>query len=284
MAAVVVCALGAGSASALEWKACVKAEPKGSGTFGDKGCTSAGTKYKLASAAGVAFTGKGKKPVNQLVNPVTHKVENFFEAKKDSTVGEVTGPSSTTFTETFTGVKLHEPEAPCQSSGQASGTIVTNKLGTMLVPISAGSGQGQLIFAAAGPTEPLAAYECAGVSIKVVGAIIAELTGLSGPANKKWGLHVQSRGGTVGNLQEFLYLGGAGTEAEEEEAQDYFEYVVCLKEGNPKAVCEGAVGDGKEPAKPFTLLSEAGPPISKTAPAAQNGTNANKNKKPLKIV
>jgi hypothetical protein len=282
VAALAISALAAGSASALEYVQCGKAA--GKGEFSDKACTvaAAGGKYHLSSAVGSSFKAKSSKPLNQLVNPLTKKVEGFFEAKGSKSSGSITGASTSEFVEEFSKVKTNEGKN-CNSEGQPKGKIVTNKLGTSLVPIGAGSGQAEVVFAAAGPSSTLATYECEGLKIKVFGGIIAEITGLSGPASKTFSVGVRSRGGTPGNLQEFLYIGGAGTEAEEEEAQDYFEYVGCLAKGNPKAVCEGAVGDGKEPAKPTTLLSEI-EPLKVTAPAVQNAKGAVKGKAALKIV
>jgi hypothetical protein len=281
-AALAMSALAAGSASALEYVKCAK--PGGGQAYSDKGCTlpSAGGAYHLSSAAGSTFKAKASKPLNQLVNPVTKKVEGSFEAKGSKSEGTITGASTSEFVETFKKVKTNEGKN-CNSAGQGKGTIVTNKLGTSLVPISAGSGQAEVVFAAAGPSSTLAEYECEGLSIKVFGGVIAEITGLSGAASKTFGVGVRARGGTPGNLQEFLYFGGAGTEAEEEEAQDFFEYVGCLKKGNPKATCEAAVGDGKEPAKPTTLLSEI-EPLKVTAPAVQNAKGAVKGKSAIKIV
>jgi len=313
VAAFALSALWAASATALEYKACIKGAP-GSGEFSDKGCTTAaaGGKYKLGSATGSTFAAKAKKPLNQLVNPGTNKVEGFFEAKKSSSAGSITGSETSEFVETFAGVKTNEGTA-CNSAGQGSGTIVTHQLGTKLVPLGAGSGQGELVFAAAGPTETLATYECGGVSIKVHGAVIAEIKGLSGAANKKFSIGVRARGGTPGNLQEFLYPGGAGTEAEEDKAQDFFLNFVpklteCLEDGFTKAQCtefnepeyiellkaeksesdksattQFVFEEGEPPAQPDTLLSEIGAPLNVTAPAVQNATGSVKGKTYLKI-
>jgi len=313
VAAFALGALWAASASALEYKACIKGA-KGSGEFSDKGCTiaAAGGKYKLGSAKGSTFAAKAKKPLNQLVNPGNNKVEGFFTAKKSSSAGEVTGAETSEFVETFTGVETNE-KIPCNSAGQGTGIIVTHKLGTKLTPLGAGSKQGEIVFAAAGPTETLATYECGGVSIKVHGAIIAEIKGLENAANKKFSVAVRSRGGTAGNLQEFLYPGGAGTEAEEDKADDFFnnfvpKLVECLTDGFTEAQCtefnepeyiellkaektesdksattQFVFEEGEGPAQPTTLLSEIGPPVSVTAPAVQNATGAVKGKTYIKI-
>jgi len=308
VAALAMSALAAGSASALEYKACAKG---GSKEFSDKGCltkVAPGTgKYGLGSAVGSTFKGKASKPLNQLVN-LSKKVEGFFEAKGSKSEGTITGASTSEFVESFKKVKTNEGAA-CNSAGQGSGVIVTNKLGTALVPLGKGSGQGEVVFAAAGPKTTLATYECAGVTIKVFGAVIAEIEGLSGGASKSFGVRVSARGGSPGNLQEYLYPGGAGTEAEEEKADDFFENFVpkfkaCVKEGvepigsggdeeslsaaestcATEAGTEFFVEEGEAPAKPDTLLSEIGPPISVTAPAAQNAKAAVKGKAAIKIV
>jgi hypothetical protein len=282
VAALAMSALAAGSASALKYEACLKG---GSKEFSDKGCTAkvapGSGKYGLGSATGATFKGKTTHPVNQLINPVTKKVEGLFEAKGSKSEGSITGPEESTFVETFKKVKTGEGTA-CNSAGAGSGVIVTNKLNTVLVPLTAGSGQAEIVFAAAGPSTTLATYECGGVLIKVFGGVIAEIEGLAGAASKTFGVKVSSRAGTAGNLQEYLYPGGAGTEAEEEKAQDFFEFVVCLKT-HTEPECEFAVGDGGKPPKPTTLLSEVGPPISATAPAAQNAKASVKGKDYVRI-
>jgi hypothetical protein len=279
------------SAASPEYKVCAKG-PKGSGEFSDKGCSvaSPGGKYKLVewTAAGPSAS-KGKKPVNILVNPVTteKKAEGSTECKKEAGESKLVSEKSSVLTNSYS--KCSSAGKTCETPGAGAGNIKTKELTSTLVPLAAGK-VGILFKALSG--EVLAEYNCEGLAITAKGAPIGQIEGLSAAANKKWTVKLASRGGNPNNLQEFLYIGGAGTEAEEEEASDSFEFQVCvpkleaefaLTHAEAKAACEAAVGDGKEPASPISGFSEIGPPFNAVAPFAQNNTTANKGSV-LKIV
>jgi hypothetical protein len=283
--ALVMSALAAASASAAspEYKTCKKVT---SGReFSDKGCTvaagGAGKGYKLAEwneGKKTTFKSKGTAPVNKLINPVEKKVEGQTECASEKGAGETTGSKTTKFTNGYK--KCKSAGKTCETAGAGKGQIKTKPLVGTLIPLGAGSGQGTLVTPESG--EVLAEYNCEGLEITAKGAVIGEIQGAAGAASKSFTTHLRAREGKSGNLQEYLYIGGAGTEAEEEEAQDYFEYVGCLKKGNPKAVCEGAVGDGKEPAKPITVISFV-EPIKAVAPATQESVTTTKGEA-IKIV
>lgn len=274
VAVAAVCAFGvAGSASALEYRVCIKANPKNTGNFSDKGCTVAapGTgKYLLGTweqAKKKVAKSKGTHPVNNLVNPSTKKVEGVTECKKEKGTSEITSPKTAKVENSYS--KCSSAGKTCETAGAGKGNIKTKVLTSTLVPISAGTGDGVVFTPESGAV--LAEYNCEGIEITAEGAPIGELVGLSGAASKTWTTILQQRGGVPGNLQQYVYIGGAGTEAEEEEATDSVEFEVCIK-SNPKAVCEAAVGDGKEPAKPVMGFSIIGPPFNAVAPFAQNNT------------
>lgn len=282
--ALVMGALAAGTtwAAAPEYKTCIKAVS--GGEFSDKACSAAqaGGKYKLGAwnqGKKTSFKSKSSKPINYLVNPIEPTNAELnpgkipkgavgqFEASKSTAVGELTGPKESGFVESFTKVKSEGKN--CNSPGQGKGKIVTNKLGTTLVPLAGGK-VAEAVFAAPGDKEEnLAEYECEGVAIKVHGAVLAEIIGASGPATKTFTVKVSSRGGEKNNLQEFLKAGAAGTELEEEGAIDAIEVGTCIKLAKKTpSECAGTYGDG-EAFSPTTLVSTVSKPAV-TLPAAQN--------------
>jgi hypothetical protein len=277
VAVFAVCAIGVSSASALEYRVCIKASPKNTGNFSDKGCTVAapGTgKYTLGTfeqAKKKVSKSKGTHPVNNLVNPSTKKVEGVTECKKEKGTAEITSAKTAKVENSYS--KCSSAGKTCETAGAGKGNIKTHVLTSTLVPISAGTGDGVVFTPASGAV--LAEYNCEGIEITAEGAPIGEMVGLNGAASKTWTTILQQRGGVPGNLQQYVYIGGAGTEAEEEEATDSVEFEVCLK-SNTKAVCEAAVGDGKEPAKPVMGFSIIGPPFNAVAPFDQNNTTTSK--------
>jgi hypothetical protein len=286
IAVLAVSALAAGSASALEWKACIKATS--GGEFSDKACSSpqAGGKYKLGSVLEgkkKTFKGKGSSPKNYLINPFEPSnaelnpggfpkgAIDFFEASGDKSSGEFVSPEVRTFTEEFKKVKTGGKN--CNSPGQGKGKIKTNLLAAKLVPLATGSGQGEVITNAAMPGGVLAEFECEGVGNIDHGAVIIELVGLSGPATKTWTVKASSRGGSPNNLQEFLKPGSAGTELEEEGAIDAMEIGACEKvPGKTEAECLVKYPPDGETFSPVTLLDKvSSPPVE--LPAGQNGSS-----------
>jgi hypothetical protein len=292
VAACAMSALGATSASALEYKTCIKS-PTDTGNFTEKACVAGAPgngEYELGAwnqGKKHTFKGKASHPVNYLVNPIepTNTELNplgfpkgavgFFTATGSKSAGELTGPSTSTFTEEFKGVKSEGKN--CNSPGEGKGKIKTFLLGTTLVPLAAGSGQAEEVYSAASPgTGLLAEFECEGLGNKDHGAVIAEIVGASGGATKTFSVHVSSRGGNPNNLQEFMKAGGTGSAAEEEGATDAIEIGACIKHGaKSPGECAATYGDA-ETFEPATLIDAVtgSPAGSLELPAAQNGTSA----------
>jgi hypothetical protein len=295
LAALVLCAVGVASASAdesPEYRACIKpprtsapapASPKYSGLFTDHGCTSEapGGHYKLdewTKAKKKTYKSKGTHPVTELINLSTHEAEVAYECKKEKGEGELTGPKTSKFIDSYS--KCLVANKRCETPGAGAGNVRTEPLTTTLVPLSGGR-VGELFAPTSG--EVFARYNCEGLEISAEGAELGQIEGLSGAASKTWTVKLQSRGGVPGNLQEFVYVGGSGSEAEEEEAADSAEFEACIRAVHPKATCESTVGDGKEPQKPDMGFSVIKGPPAIVAPLAQNSTESSKGEV-LKIV
>jgi hypothetical protein len=270
-----VCALGAASASAEtpEYRVCIKAA-SGTGTFSDKGCTSpaAGGKYKLgiwSEAKKKTSKSKGTHPVNNLVNPETKKVEGVTECKKEKGTAELVGPKEAKVENSYS--KCSSAGKTCETVGAGKGNIKTKTLLSILVPLAGGK-VGVVFKPLSGAV--LAEYNCEALAITAEGAPIGQMEGLSGPASKSWTTKLQQRGGTPGNLQEFVYIGGAGTEAEENEAKERILWGACQKT-HTLAECNLAFPKGatdKEPVIGFSKIE----PLKAEAPFAQNNTTASK--------
>jgi hypothetical protein len=145
MAVLAMSAVVASSAFAgAEVGECVKNLTK-TGKYADKGCQTLSVgentgKYdwkKGVTAEHAATTAKSK--TASLVGAA-----GTIECKKSSSVGEWTGNKTNEEVVTFVGCEIKSPEltGECHSSGQAEGTIVTNKLKTTLL----GAGDTSLEF------------------------------------------------------------------------------------------------------------------------------------------
>jgi hypothetical protein len=273
------------SASSPEYKACVKV--MSGGEFSDRGCSIPAPegKYRLFpwnQASGRTFQTRAEKVVGNNVNQNNKDVFPLLAALSRAR-GELAGPKTVTFTEEY--VRVTTENAPCRSPGEApaphAGKIKTNLLEGQLVQLAGGK-VGEVIKPAAGPEAVFAEYECGGRSVKVRGALIAEVEGLSGAATKTYHLRERARGGEPNHLQEFPYLPGMGEHGEgnpAEEEDTTLDYVVflgevrrCVRQGKTKAACEASLGPPFEAAEgypppgitPFSLVSEIGPPTEET--------------------
>ena len=267
-------AVASASAAAPEYKTCVKVKKTGKtyeGEFTEKECKTKASpaktgKYELGEwNAGKkhATKGKGGAGINKLVNPFTQKVEGATECASEKSAGEITGPKTSLTTVEYKGCKNGSKN--CNSAGEGKGKIKTETLLGELVPLGAGSKAGILLTGAANPgVSPLAVYECEGVDVTAVGAVIGEVSGNVGEA-KKTSIDTFEHG--AGVMQKYLYAGGLGAKVEEEEAIVALELgakveeCVAKAEGT-KAECESKVGTayfmetGKAPpAAPTTLVS-----------------------------
>jgi hypothetical protein len=302
------------SAASPEYKVCAK---NAAGTkYSDKGCTteSAGGKYGLAewTAATKEDKSKGTHPVNNLVNPATHTVEGNTECKKEKGLSKLIGPKEALLGGGNEYTKCSSAGKTCETPGAGTGKIKTKPLVSVLIPLAAGK-VGVLFKPAPGNGNVLAEYNCEGLSITAKFVTIGQIEGLSGAASKSWTVKLQQRGGTPGNLQEFLYPDtgsngelGEGSAAEEEKAEDFYlqfvpKFEACVKEGvepgptgdgesleAAEATCASEAGteffveEGEPPAQPDGGISSI-EPLKVSAPFAQNNTTSNKGSV-LKIV
>ncbi len=283
-------AVASASAAAPEYKTCLKAEKVGgkyTGGFNDKACSSvngAGEgKYKLGewnAGKKVTTKGKGGEGINKLVNPFTQTVEGGTACTGEKSAGEITGPKTSLTTVEYKGCKNGAKN--CNSIGQGKGKIKTEVLLGELVPLGSGSKVGILLTSAANPgVAPLAVYECEGLDVTAVGAVIGEVTGNVGAANKT---STDTFEHGAGVMQKYLYAGGLGAKVEEEGAivaiglGAKIEECVVKAEGT-QAECETKVGTeyfietGKAPpAAPTLLVSLISGEKTAKAPATQEAT------------
>lgn len=292
VAVLALSAMAAASAlaAAPEYKTCLKTSKvagKYTGGYNDKACTSvngAGEgKYALSewnAGKKVTTKGKGGSGVNKLVNPFTQTVEGATACSSEKTAGEITGPKTSLTTVEYKGCK--DGAKNCNSAGESKGKIKTNLLLGELVPLGSGSKVGILITSAANPgVAPLAAYECEGVDVTAVGAVIGEVSGNVGLASKT---STDAFEHGAGVMQKYLYAGGLGAKVEEESAIVAIELGAkiekCVEKGEgSQSECETKVGTeyfietGKAPpAAPTTLVSLISGEETAKAPSTQEAT------------
>jgi len=210
LALVAVFALAAvaasGASAAPTWNACVKAEPKNTGKYTDKLCSteSAGGntgKYNLVAGIGKGkgFKTKGGAAELVVVVPPTGKgpfgkgAELKVQCSSFKGSGSIGMPNTVSkVTDEFKGCTVLGA-APCQS-GTKKGVIKTNSLSGELVDIEGfPTPVGTLLHAETGPV--LAEFECTGVGSNVV---TGSLIGLHGPV------------GTVGKESTDTFVIGPG--------------------------------------------------------------------------
>ncbi len=179
VAVFALAAVMAAGASAVKptWKVCVKAEPKNTGEFSNKECTTSagGTgKYNLVAGIGKGkpFKGKGGKAVLHNVIPEKGDIKVECESFKDA--GEVVAPSGV--------VNVHSEFKkckslgfPCKTEGGKKETITTELLAGELGWLDKGHTQaGESLTSQAAPgTGFLAQFECEGeAKVRVHGAVI----------------------------------------------------------------------------------------------------------------
>ena len=296
-------AVVAASASAAlpEYKACGKAAKnlakKYTGVYTDKACSIAATpteitegktnKYELVGTEKfkkLAFKGKGIVPaVNQIVNPITSKVEGATECTKEADTGTITGPKEQELTVNYQ--KCKALGKVCESPGAGAGKINTNVLVTTLVYLNAGHTEvGTLVKPKSGSI--ITEYNCEGQKVVATGAVIGQNSGNVNVINKE-GTTTYTHG--AGVLQQWQYVEGLGNEAT---AKGYYEWGYGFKkcvtkkmeEGKTQAEAEGACfgelgpfpGYPNKPIGIFSILSGA---ITAEAPSTQNSTNVQKGEK-----
>ena len=209
LALVAVFALAAvvasGASATPEWKGCVKTEPKNTGAYADKLCTTESSTgegaYELVPSVGKGkgFKGKGGATILHTKNPRNpnqHGIPGPEDVEINCTrvkyEGKLALPNLIKEAViTFKGCKV--ASAPCES-GIKNGVIVTNSLAGEIVDIEGGSGVGSLLEAEAGPAAPLATFTCRYMSrwgsedlytTNLLGSVIAERTGDVGVISKE---------------------------------------------------------------------------------------------------
>jgi hypothetical protein len=186
--------VAAGASAAPEWKACVKAEPKNTGKYTDKGCTTTSPtsegKYELVSSVGKgkSFKVKGGAATLHVIIPATGEgafpggahVEVKCTSFKGSGKAALPNKVEKVVSE-FKGCTVLA--SPCQS-GSKKGVITTNSLNGEMIDIEGGSGVGTLLKGEASPV--LANFTCTNVATtNVLGSVIAEHTGNVGVISKE---------------------------------------------------------------------------------------------------
>jgi hypothetical protein len=163
---------------------CVKTAVKHTGEFESAKCVSASPgegnfEWQEGPGTKAKFTTSGGKVTLQGVGGAK------IECKKSKGAGEYTGAKSLTATLTLIGCTLVSTKAPCQSSGAASGEIVSSALAGQLGFIKDQSGPADELLVSVGVDlshgPSLIAAECAGLSeaVTVTGSVIGAVGKLS---------------------------------------------------------------------------------------------------------
>jgi hypothetical protein len=175
LVAVFICgAVVAGSASAEEFNymKCAKASPKGTGKYSNSTCTTANAEskggFELESVEGTAFTSKGKTPTFTVAGKA-------IKCKKLTDAGEYLGGGFDLETITFTSCDANgNKKEPCTSEGAAGGTIKTDTLISILVPLNKEETQ---VGVALEPAESAwAVFKCGSETIEVQGGVLGTVT------------------------------------------------------------------------------------------------------------
>jgi len=186
--ALAAVAVSSASAALPEYKTCVKAPKVGktipTGEFSDKNCSVAapGGKYKLGSWSEAKKQGfKGKNGVSTLDSYIPENeatpwtggtVVGTVSCKSGKSVGEITGPKTSTVTVEF---KTCTSEGKkCTSTGQKTGTIKTALLSATLGYIEPGVVGSDIEAVSKGAS---ASFSCEGLEIVTVGSVIGVNTG-----------------------------------------------------------------------------------------------------------
>jgi len=159
---------GVALVAALALSAVVSAAASAAPVFLTKTVVAEGAKIPISATLGAAF----------LEGSVS---KSKISCTAGTGVGEVTGPIKTEGNVvTFTGCETSG--TPCNSSGQASGTIITFTLAGKLGGLSATLPGVRLFSQAEGRGGKLAEFSCAGGAVKVVvtGSVIGSLSGAAG--------------------------------------------------------------------------------------------------------
>jgi len=184
------------ASAAPEWKACLKTEPKNTGKYTDKLCTTTSPttegKYELVTSLGKdkPFKAKGGAATLHVIIPATGKGSFPGGAHVEVKCTSAKGKGKLGLPNLVKEVSIEFKgctvlAAPCQS-GTKKGTIVTNTLAGEMIDIEGGSGVGTLLFAEAGPSARLATFTCTEVATtNVLGSVIAEHTGDVGVISKE---------------------------------------------------------------------------------------------------
>lgn len=187
----------ASAAGSPTWFACIKAEPKNTGTYNDKLCTEkneGGTgKYVLVESLGKnpakEVKGKGGPAV---LHVKTWLGDNTVECQKSKSVGKLELPNrmkevSITFGKCVA-LKVHACKSPGAKNGEVKITGLKGELG-YLEEEPTKVGLKLESEAHPGPEGELASFECETVLPTIVGGVIGEVTGNINKVSKEFGLN-----------------------------------------------------------------------------------------------
>jgi hypothetical protein len=183
--ALLALASTASAAGSPTWFACLKAEPKNTGTYNDKACTAkneTGTgKYVLAESLGKNPTkevkGKGGLAV---LHVKTWLGDNTVECQKSKSAGKLELPNrmkevSISFSKCVA-LTVHKCTSPGAKSGEIKISGLKGELG-YLEEEPTKVGLKLESEAHPGPEGELAFFECESLNAKIVGGVIGEVTG-----------------------------------------------------------------------------------------------------------
>jgi hypothetical protein len=151
---------------------CGKASPKGTGKYSNSTCTTPNAEgkggFELESVEGTAFTSKGKTPTFTVAGKA-------IKCKKLTDAGEYLGGGFDIETITFTSCDANgNKKEPCTSEGAAGGTIKTDSLISILVPLNEEETQ---VGVALEPAESAwAVFKCGSETIEVQGGVLGTVT------------------------------------------------------------------------------------------------------------
>jgi hypothetical protein len=189
-AVLAIGAVFAASASAAlpEYRTCIKAKIKGTGTFSDKLCSvpsKGGNKeggYELGEwnqGKKVTFTGKASVtrftayiPENEAEPWKGGTPIGDIECKSGKIAGEITGPKTSTETITYSSCKNNEGKK-CSSPGEKAGTIKTlPHLDTLVYGIFGGKKPKKLLL-----TSVAESIDCEGIAVMISVSALGEISG-----------------------------------------------------------------------------------------------------------
>ena len=301
---------GAGAATP-EFQVCAKAVPKKSGKYNNLTCSEAafvptggqlyereafpwahakklgfkdgghgGTHWKVVNPLG---SGGGPSDPGETVLEPKCKETRLGPAEGSKGEGEMTGPKTVTFRETYKECSVVKEAWKCKGNSNKKAYVVTEELEGTLVYLDAAHTRVGLRVKGLGPGGLVMKFDCpaANLTVKVYGEFLTELTGDINSASKA--AIVTASLGSL-ELQSALYEEEAFSESQGKEVLEYDYALESCENGEApypagtksEAECLLLVGPAPSAAPPVTLLAEDSALSHKRLPMAQVSTTTHK--------